>query len=168
MKFPIYILTLIAALVISTSSLAAVDDGTAITSDYITPLANWVEQSTHVPMPFLPIAVASDRKLEKALHLEDAQHAGAMGAYVPGRLVVSSTMWEPGSLVAQSYVLHELVHHAQFISGKTYPCHAAKEREAYILQSQWLTEHGLKPLVTKAWIDKMSSCASADTRSAAD
>lgn len=146
------------ALVCSFGASAAVSDGTVIADSALKPLAAWVSQATHVTIDLLPSAVASDKKLQKALHLEDVQHAGAVGAYLSGRLIISNRVWDPNSLEAQSYVVHELVHHAQFLSGRTYPCHAAKEREAYMLQSAWLLEHGLQPIVTQDWIENMASC----------
>lgn len=138
---------------------AAVSDGTEISSATMAPLASWVEQATQVPLQILPVAIASDRKLEKALHVEDVQRAGAVGAYLPGRIVISNAVWDTASVQAQSYLVHELVHHAQLVSGRAYACHAAKEREAYMLQSRWLIEHGQKPIVTQAWIDSISSCS---------
>jgi len=167
MKLSIFILTLLMAFAVSAGAEAAVSDGAVIAPENLAPLAQWVEKATHVSLPVLPVAIASNRKLEKALRLEDAQHAGAVGAYLPGRILISNNVWDADSLVAQSYVVHELVHHAQFVSGRPYTCHAAKEREAYMLQSQWLIEHGQKPLVGQAWIDAMSSCASADGRAQA-
>jgi len=58
--------------------------------------------------------------------------------------------------------VHELVHHAQLLSRKEYPCHAAKEREAYMMQNQWLTEHGESEIVSQEWIDKVSACGTSD------
>lgn len=168
MKYSFLTLMLLAGSLFTSGASAAVSDGTIIPASTLAPLAAWVEQATHVSMTFLPMAIASDRKLEKALHVEDAQHAGAVGAYIPGRLIISNTIWDPKSLESQSYIIHELVHHAQLVSGKTYVCHAAKEREAYMLQSAWLVEHHLKPLVTQAWIDSMSSCDATAKTSAAN
>ncbi len=158
MKVSLFALIVFVAAFVASGASAAVSDGTKISAEQLAPLAAWVELHTHVPMQILPTAVASDRKLEKALHFDDAQYAGAVGAYMPGRLVVSNRVWDPASLEAQSYVVHELVHHAQFLNSRAYPCHAAKEREAYMLQSEWLIEHGQKPIVTQAWIDRMASC----------
>ena len=143
---------------LSATAKAEVNDGTMIEFSTLMPLASWVEKATNVKFSFLPIAVASDRKLERALRIEDVQRAGAVGAYVPGRLMISNEVWDPDSLQAQSYVVHELVHHAQWVSGRTYACNEAKEREAYVLQSRWLTEHGQKPLVDQAFIKKMATC----------
>jgi hypothetical protein len=141
-------------------ALSAVSENTTISPAVMRPLANWVEYATHVQMQVLPVAIASNRKLERTLHIDDALHAGAVGAYIPGRIVLRSDMWDPDSVKAQSYLVHELVHHAQLVSGRWYPCDAAREREAYMLQSQYLTEHEQKPIVTQAWIDTISSCAS--------
>jgi hypothetical protein len=40
-------------------------------------------------------------------------------------------------------LLHELVHHLQDESGKRFECLAAREREAYALQSRFVQETGL-------------------------
>ena len=123
----------------------------------------------HVDMEMLPTVTISDRNLKRALRIEDVQKAGAVGAYLPGRITISPSVWDAqndkvGIIAAQSYVVHELVHHAQFLSGRTYSCHAAKEREAYTLQNKWLAEHGHAPLVDAGWIDRMSACPAANEK----
>jgi hypothetical protein len=41
------------------------------------------------------------------------------------------------------YILvHELVHHLQDESGKQFECLAAREREAYVLQTNFVQQHG--------------------------
>lgn len=168
MKLIFFTFSLFLALMCPFVASASVSDGTVIPQSTLVPLADWVGKATDVSIDILPSAVASDKKLQRALHIEDAQHAGAVGAYLSGRVIISNRVWDPSSLEAQSYLVHELVHHAQFISGRTYPCHAAKEREAYMLQSRWLTEHGLKPLVDQAWIDNISACSGKDSEDLAD
>lgn len=131
---------------------------TAVAPETLKPLALWVEKEMQVSMQVLPIATASDRRLKRALHIDDVERAGAIAAYLPGRLIISNSFWQPTSLRAQSFIVHELVHHAQLVSGRAYPCHAAKEREAYRYQNQWLMEHGEKPAVNQEWIEKLSVC----------
>ena len=138
---------------------ASVSEGTPIEADTLAPLAQWVAQATHVMIPALPITVASGRRLKMSLGLKDIQRARAVAAYLPGQIIINNVVWDPDSLRAQSYLVHELVHHAQLLSGKVYPCHAAKEREAYILQNKWLTEHGEEPIASPEWIDGISSCS---------
>lgn len=137
---------------------AAVTDGTAITAAEMAPLAAWVSNATHVKISAPPIATASGRILKTALGLEGAQQARSIAAYLPGQIIINNIVWDPDSLTSQSYIVHELVHHAQLLSGRHYACHEAKEREAYTLQNQWLAEHGEDPIVTQGWIDKMASC----------
>lgn len=133
-------------------------EGTAIAPETMRPLATWVAQETHVQMAALPIAVASGIRLKTALGLEGASRARAVAAYIPGQIYINNVIWDPASTVSQSYLLHELVHHAQLLGGKTYPCHAAKEREAYILQNKWLAQHGESPVVNEDWIERISAC----------
>ncbi|HUY69239.1 MAG TPA: DUF6647 family protein [Alphaproteobacteria bacterium] len=134
-------------------------DGTPIPATTVQPLAQWVEQQTDVKMPALPIVVASEQDLRHSLGLDAVQQARAVAAYIPGRVYIDNLVWDPNSVVSESYLVHELVHHAQLFDGKTYPCHAAKEREAYTLQNKWLAEHGEGPVVTESWIDRISSCS---------
>jgi hypothetical protein len=143
---------------VSGASRATVEDGTIITKETLAPLADWVTQETGVAIHALPITTASGHRLKTALGLKGVQQARAAAAYLPGQIVINNVIWDPDSLVAQSYIVHELVHHTQLISRKQYPCHAAKEREAYMLQNQWLAEQGQEPIVTQEWIDKISSC----------
>lgn len=137
---------------------AAVPDGTVLSADVMAPLVSWVSKTTRVAIPAAPIATASGRILKTALGLEGVQQARSLAAYLPGQIIINNVIWDPESLRSQSYVVHELVHHAQLLSGRRYTCHEAKEREAYVLQNQWLTEHGEDPIVSQSWIDKMSAC----------
>ncbi|MDX2028937.1 MAG: DUF6647 family protein [Alphaproteobacteria bacterium] len=137
---------------------SAVSDGTTIPSETLAPLASWVGQATKVPMVSLPITVASNTRLKSAMGLEGVQQARAMAAYLPGQIVINNLAWDPESLRSQSYLVHELVHHAQLLSGRKYACHAAKESEAYRLQNQWLVEHGLSAITSDQWIAEIASC----------
>ena len=158
----IHYLALLPLLMFATPVCASVSDGTKIDNDTLAPLASWVEDATHIKMKAMPITTASGSRLKNALGLKGVQQARAAAAYLPGQIVINNTIWDPESLIAQSYLVHELVHHAQLLSRKPYPCHAAKEREAYMLQNQWLAEHGEGPIVTQEWIDKISNCSSSE------
>jgi hypothetical protein len=135
-----------------------VSDGTQISPETMKPLAQWVSYQTNVAIPALPIATASGSRLKTTLGLEGVQRARAVAAYIPGQIIINNIIWDPNSLVSQSYLVHELVHHAQLFSGKQYPCPEAKEREAYTLQNKWLVEHGQDPIVSEGWIADISAC----------
>ncbi len=138
----------------------SVADGTRIPPATIQPLASWVEGETGVKMAALPITEASGMKLKTSLGLTGVQQARAIAAYIPGQIFINNVVWDPQSPAAQSYLVHELVHHAQLFSSKVYPCPQAKEREAYLLQNKWLVQHGESPLASDGWIQSMSECRS--------
>jgi hypothetical protein len=140
---------------------AAVADGTLIPASVTQPMAAWVSQAMNVKIDKLPLVTASGRELKGSLGLQGVQQARSMAAYVPWRIVINNIIWDPESVRSRSYLVHEMVHHAQLVSKKIYPCNKAKEREAYLLQNQWLQEHGEDPMFSQEWIDRLSSCGSA-------
>jgi hypothetical protein len=162
MKYSKIIALLLPFLAFAHSANAGVSDGTKIDNDTLAPFASWVEQETHVTIKAMPITTASSLRLKNALGLQGVQRARAAAAYLPGQIVISNVIWDPESVIAQSYIVHEMVHHAQLLSRKKYECHAAKEREAYMLQNKWLAEHDESPIVTQEWIDKISACGSSE------
>ena len=154
------VLAIVAGIIAPCSLFASVPDGTRIDEGTMRPLAAWVSQATGVKIHNLPIATASGSILKNSLGLEGIQQARSMAAYLPGQIIVNNVIWDPDSVRSQSYVLHELVHHAQLLSGKHYACRAAKEREAYELQNRWLAEHGEEPIFSESWVEQMSACRS--------
>jgi hypothetical protein len=152
------VLALLASIMSPSAVLASVPDGTRIGNDMLRPLADWVSRTMGVKIHNLPIATASGRILKSSLGLEGIQQARSTAAYLPGQIIVNNIIWDPESIRSQSYVLHELVHHAQLLGGKRYPCHSAKEREAYELQNRWLAEQGEDALFSESWINEMSNC----------
>lgn len=137
---------------------SAVVDGTVLPPTTLKPYANWVQTAMNVDMVSLPITVASGTRLKTSLGLKGVQQARAMAAYLPGQIILNNVAWDPQSLRSQSYLVHELVHHAQLISGRSYACDNAKEREAYSMQNRWLVEHGDEPIVSEDFINKISAC----------
>lgn len=152
------ILSFLAVLFSGALAQAAVPDGTMIGADTLRPLASWVERATGTHIKALPIVMASGIRLKTSLGLEGVQQARSIAAYLPGQIIINNIIWDPESLRSQSYIVHEMVHHAQLLSGKTYACHAAKEKEAYMLQNRWLVEHGEEAMVDNDWINDIASC----------
>ncbi len=158
MKYFYKIIVLLILISLPMSGRAAVPDGTRISGAEVASLIVWVEKAMSVNIPVAPIITASGRVLKTSMGLEGVQAARSMAAYLPGQIIINNIIWDPESLSAQSYLVHELVHHAQLLSGRTYACHNAKEREAYTLQNQWMTDHGEEPIVSEGWINRLSSC----------
>lgn len=152
------LLVFTAAIFLNSTVHASVPDGTMISPSTLAPMARWVESASHMPIHSLPIVVASGFKLKTSLGLEGVQQARSVAAYIPGQIIINNIMWDPESLRAQSYLVHEMVHHAQTLAGRKYPCNDAKEREAYMLQNKWLVEHGEDPIYSQEWINEMAVC----------
>lgn len=51
--------------------------------------------------------------------------------------------WRPADPVSSSVIVHELVHHAQSVSGTRFACPALAEKDAYRVQETWLERSGL-------------------------
>lgn len=159
MKKIIAATTLLFTLAVSQPVHAAVDDGTIISANTIAPLMAWVEQATGTKVPRAPRVIASATKLKTSLGLHGVQQARAMAAYVPGQVILNNIAWDEESVRSTSYLVHELVHHAQLFSGKKYPCNNAKEYEAYRLQNAWLAQQGEDPIVSERFIASVATCS---------
>ncbi len=91
-----------------------------------------------------------------------AVHSQA-GAYLPdsGRIELAPDL-DLTTAYGQSYLLHELVHAAQYASGAQnhVACPAALEAEAYTVQAHFLRERGLgqEALVISLLADQLGSC----------
>lgn len=63
-----------------------------------------------------------------------------IGALYINRLILLADSFD---LERDEYILlHEMVHHLQETSGRRFPCIAAREREAYELQTEWVKQTG--------------------------
>ena len=134
-----------------------------VPASFVAPLMQWVSVRMSIPVATLPAVYASrERMIQK---IGDPQRQAAMGQsalaralYVPGEVVMDDQFWDASEPRVVSFLVHELVHHAQFSSGRSYACHNAKEWEAYKLQNLWLAEQGLPPAVEEKWIGQMADC----------
>lgn len=85
------------------------------------------------------------------------------GAFFPdtGRIELAPDL-DMTTVYGQSFLLHEMVHAAQFANGvdRRAPCPAALEAEAYRVQAQFLQEAGLSrdALLTRMLGDHLGQC----------
>lgn len=122
------------------------------------PMMQWVAAYTGVNVATIPDIVASRELLVSKIGHPQRQSALARALYVPNLVVIDDEFWNAADIRVQSFLVHELVHHAQYVSGRVYACHRAKEWEAYRLQNLWLAQHGLPPAVDEGWIAQMAQC----------
>ncbi len=89
------------------------------------------------------------------------------GAYFPdtGRIELAADL-DLASIFAQSYLLHELVHAAQYAddADRTAACPAALEAEAYGVQAAFLRQHGLaaEAMTVSILAMQLGACGQAD------
>jgi hypothetical protein len=135
-------------------------DGTLVPADKVAPLLAWVSRHTGVTITAAPAVLASTKALTQTGNRVQLAEAGETlkALYIPGVIVLDSDSFTTADPVELSYLVHELVHHAQFLSGAQVACAAEREAQAYRLQDQWLVEQGLQPLHTGAWIDGKARC----------
>jgi hypothetical protein len=155
----IYGFLMLGFLVIFTS-LAPNARASEITPSFIAPLMSWVEARTNTRVPNLPRVSVSRQLMVEKIGNPLRQSALARALYVPGHVVIDDSFWDPSDIRAVSFLVHELVHHAQMYRGVDYECNNTKEYEAYRLQNAWLAEHGLPPVVDESWIARMARCDS--------
>lgn len=121
-------------------------------------LMDWVVARTNVRVPELPYVIASRAAMIAKIGDPHRQNALARALYVPGQVVIDDEFWDPTDIRSISFLVHELVHHAQLYRGIAYACNNTKEYEAYRLQNQFLAEHGEAPVVDEEWISRMARC----------
>jgi hypothetical protein len=141
-----------------------VSPAVAVASDvpaqFAWPLMQWISVKTGIQVDTLPAINVSRDMMVARIGDPQRQSAMARALYVPNQVVLDDQFWDATDTRKVSFLLHELVHHAQLVSGKKYPCANAKEWEAYRLQNMWLEEKGLAPAVSEEWIATMAACHS--------
>ncbi|MBF0098571.1 MAG: hypothetical protein HQM04_17365 [Magnetococcales bacterium] len=118
------------------------DSFVIVDSAVVAPLMAWVERETGQTIPVLPDVVASrDLLIEMASGTDG--HEITQAAYAAGVVVLDSLQWNPEDSTQSSFLVHELVHHAQaFMPDDALACPNAREAQAYALQNKWLEENG--------------------------
>jgi len=71
------------------------------------------------------------------------------------RIIFLPEGWTGAGPVELSVLVHEMVHHLQNLAGMKFECPAAREKVAYLAQSQWLKQFG-RDLETDFQIDMLS------------
>ncbi len=135
-----------------------VPDGTPIDPLLVKELLAWVSAQSGYQPPSPPVVIASRQKFVQLMRRTGARLSGARAMYIPGMVVLDNNTWDAQDAMQLSLLVHDLVHHAQLFSGKTYSCRASKEFEAYTLQNKWLAERGAGFFASDAWIERMSQC----------
>jgi len=123
----------------------------------------WVAERMEAEVPALPRILVSrmalyehTRNISVAASLD--RRSTIQAAYVPGLVILDQAGFDESSTWDMGFLVHELVHHVQHMSGRTYACPAAQEREAYEIQNEWLVMMGEAPAFPESFIARLSRC----------
>lgn len=105
------------------------------------------EETNRPPLQFCPnVKISSVRELRSNFKKASPHGADALAAYLPlsGEILISDEI-DLATLLGRSFLLHEIVHAAQFNSRDTAAesCIGLLESEAYRAQASFLKKHDL-------------------------
>lgn len=123
---------------------AVLQAGTRLASD-VGPLIHWIAAKTGWPVRDAPpIKFVSRDDLAKmfggtadGLHVEALYSDRDHSVYLPNG-------WKADTLRRRSILLHELVHHLQYLNHPKVTCESEYELQAFKLQLAWLSEKGVE------------------------
>lgn len=110
------------------------------------PLIAWIAAQTHWTVHETPpIRLIPFEETQKRFNAEEPTrlYIGAFYSekdhtiYLPGN-------WHPNALRDRSILLHELVHHLQYLNHVKVTCESEYEFQAFKLQAAWLSEQGVE------------------------
>ena len=124
--------------------------GGCLEGDWITEARAFVAEETGIPVPEACVRLARKGRLEGLVFPAafDETHGETVAAvYVPAtREILLADDLDPGTPLARSYLVHELVHAQQFMSRahEHVRCPGALEADAYGTQALYLGTRGLR------------------------
>lgn len=108
--------------------------------DEVADLLVFAAEATGYPIPLICPEISRSSALSAAPALRSQ-----VGAFVPetGQVLLAPDL-DTDSILGRSYLLHELVHAAQYRAGRQAEvnCEAELESEAYRVQTAWLRRQG--------------------------
>lgn len=120
---------------------SAVDLGHAIP-----PLIAWIVAKTHWTSSAAPtVRFVSQAQIDKMYTGGQPSNLVAHSLYCEDdHAIYLPDGWNPNSLLDRSELLHELVHHLQYLNHVPATCPAEYEWQAYKLQAAWLHDQGVE------------------------
>jgi hypothetical protein len=126
----------------------------------IRPFADFVAQRTGYFLEPLPKVVVSQDAVQNALTANGYSADGFAHAYyarAERTIYFDHTTFEFADPQWQALLVHELTHHGQELSTRTFRCRGQAEGEAYEIQSAYLVERGERS-ISATFIDRISRC----------
>ena len=127
--------------------------------DYVHSVAAWIilnsDYDAEVPLPaFVKLPRATLNYIFYSQFAGGYQEQDCIEAlYVPHIMLLSEDF---ETELCTATVLHELVHHFQYITDKEFRCTAEAELEAYELQAKWVEETGVGEMPSRLLMLRLS------------
>jgi hypothetical protein len=128
----------------------AAGSGGCLEGDWIAEARAFVAEETGMPAPEACVRLASKQRLEGPVFpiaIGESHGEAVAAVYVPAtREILLADNLDPGTLLARSYLVHELVHAQQFTSRahEHVRCPGVLEADAYGTQALYLSTRGLR------------------------
>ena len=108
-------------------------------------LIGWIVAQTHWTLHEPPpIRLIASAEMTKMYSDGEPNHPKIEALYsLKDHIIYLTEGWHPNKLGDRSKLLHELVHHLQFLNGIKATCPQESEWQAYQLQVDWLREQGV-------------------------
>jgi uncharacterized lipoprotein YmbA len=129
------------------------------TEQQIRPLAEFVAEQTGYKMNRLPKVVFDREAMMQRLREGGVESSPWHALYhrKTRTVYVDHVRYDLSNVHGEAMTVHELVHHGQLLSKKTFACQGEREAEAYAVQNAYLAKHGIRPL-TAAEIGHLTTC----------
>jgi hypothetical protein len=124
--------------------------GGCLEADWIVEARAFVTNETGIPAPEACVRLASKARLDGLVFptaISGSHGETVVAVYVPAtREILLADDLDPGTPLARSYLVHELVHAQQFTSRvhEHVRCPGVLEADAYGTQALYLSTHGLR------------------------
>jgi hypothetical protein len=148
--FPVSRAAMVACVLLGRSSVPAASPDGCIAGDWIAEAVSFVEGETGHPVPRVCVRLATPDAVNRLIlpPVPNETHGDAVAAaYLPmtGEIVLADDL-DPGTPLARSYLVHELVHAQQFEAHahERASCPGALEGDAYEVQALFLRVKGLE------------------------
>jgi hypothetical protein len=109
-------------------------------------LVAWIVAQTHWAFHAIPaIRLIPTQKIQKLYAAEDPMSFRIEAFYSKNdRTIYLPDSWNPNALRDRSILLHELVHHLQYLNNVKVTCEFEHDFQAFKLQAAWLSEQGVE------------------------
>lgn len=128
------------------SAAAENDMGAGDLGRAMSPLIAWIVAKTNWKLSGAPaVRFVSQAQIDKMFAAGRPRHLVAHSLYCEDdHTIYLPDGWNSDRLLDRSKLLHELVHHLQYLNHVPAVCPLAYERQAYNLQAAWLRDQGVK------------------------